>query len=273
MVTDNKRFFPLEFVKEDNLGGIFFFKENENAQDENGELFHPLRDYIEMLEPDSEKQVREYWSAIKTLADKKKQREYYDLFRKDGSAENFLEKADKEFGLDFLKNLIDKVNSDRKEKSKMPVLKSVCDNVRLESCCGIRGNYFFPLIYDRDAKIYHPYKKMIVSKENKASISMGSQSKKIHRAAFKFKDGTYNYFKSPIEYLPHCNYVYYTLHLSIGMYMLEKMGFKPNALWLIHKETFKNGKTKNTVLKVPYARHEAINILKWITELRTPKIV
>ena len=67
------------------------------------------------------------------------------------------------------------------------------------------------------------------------------------------------YMLEPISHLVDCNYIHYTLQLSLYAYMLERKGFKVKDLELLHTPNYDKNNMKS--YQLPYMREEIIAML------------
>lgn len=70
------------------------------------------------------------------------------------------------------------------------------------------------------------------------------------------------YMTGPLSHLEDCDFNKYALQLSIYMYMLECMGYKPGNLAIIQVE-WKKIKAKPKLIYLPYMKHEVIALLEY----------
>jgi len=123
---------------------------------------------------------------------------------------------------------------------------------------------------------------------NKVNIIDYKTNKEIKTESFKDWEGISKKMLNPIAHLDDCNFVHYSLQLSIYMYIILKHNPKlqPGKMFLHHivfeeegKDKYGNPITKYseqgdpivkevTPIEVPYLKDEVISIVNWLHDNR-----
>jgi PD-(D/E)XK nuclease superfamily len=105
-----------------------------------------------------------------------------------------------------------------------------------------------------------------------ASVGDYKTNEVIKKKSWWDRDTGYRMLKAPLDHLMDCNYIKYTLQMSMYQFMLEEMGFRPYTRSLYHyeplpKDLGEEGELspKPTIHKLDYLRDDVIRLLNHVT--------
>lgn len=99
-------------------------------------------------------------------------------------------------------------------------------------------------------------------------------NRRIRIRGFQYKDGTHARMLAPISHLEDCEFVHYTLQLSLYQLMLEYLGFKPGQRIITHfphvpdMAPFEAKAPPPVYYPVPYLKKEVLSMLNYLKTRR-----
>lgn len=113
---------------------------------------------------------------------------------------------------------------------------------------------------------------IVIIEDGFVDIDDYKTNKAINIKSYKDKRNVYQMMKSPIGHLYDCNYTHYSLQLSMYMYFLECLDYKPRSIKFTHHKLIEEigedgcsifkSEDKPTIYNVKYLKEEVIAILK-----------
>ena len=103
-------------------------------------------------------------------------------------------------------------------------------------------------------------------------------NKKIDLRGFQNKNGFYEKLNYPLNHLENCNYIIYSLQISIYAFLLEQFGYKLKTSKFTHYQDILDLsgniiEVKETPYYIKYLKEDVIKLITWYNETQRRKIL